>query len=174
MNECMTTPAEELSGASFQCHRIPPHRILVVDDDPHICHFSVRLLVRQGYEVNVAADGAAGWDALQAASYDLLITDNDMPNMSGIELIKQVRATRMTLPVIMATGTLPQAEFIQNHSRQPAVVLLKPYAITEFLEAVKEVLRVTAAARELAVPSLAWQTRPPAGDSPWSRGLAAS
>lgn len=172
MNERMTLPAEELPAAPVQPPRIPPHRILVVDDDPHICQFTIRLLTRQGYEVNAAADGAAGWAALQDSRFDLLITDNDMPNMSGMDLIRQVRATRMALPVIMATGTLPQAEFIRNQSRQPAAVLLKPYAITEFLETVKLVLRATDVTRELAAPSLDWQNRAPAVEPPRARGGA--
>lgn len=150
-----------MPDGSLHCQRNPPHRILVVDDDPHICQFSTRLLMRQGYEVNAVADGAAGWEALKAARYDLLITDNDMPKLSGVELIKQVRATRMALPVIMATGTLPKAEFIQNPSLQPAAVLLKPYAVLDFLQTVREVLRLNDA-RQPAAPALDWQSRPPA------------
>src|SRR5580658_2130632 len=67
-----------------------PHRILVVDDDGDTRQLSIDILVGCGYEVEAAKDGAAGWDALQAKSYDLVITDNLMPKMTGIEMLEKV------------------------------------------------------------------------------------
>ena len=61
-----------------------PHRILVVDDDPYICHLSAEVLIPHGYEVNAVEDHIAGWTALQSDPYDLLITDLDMPGLSGL------------------------------------------------------------------------------------------
>jgi two-component system sensor histidine kinase/response regulator len=61
--------------------------------------------------VDAASDGAAGWKALQAERYDLLITDNLMPKVTGIELIKKLQTAGMRLPVIIATAVLPAGEF---------------------------------------------------------------
>jgi CheY-like chemotaxis protein len=63
----------------------PPYRILVVDDEDNARNLNTRLLVRAGYKVVGAVDGAAAWGAIQAQHFDLLITDNAMPKVSGID-----------------------------------------------------------------------------------------
>ncbi|MBE0544257.1 MAG: response regulator, partial [Verrucomicrobia bacterium] len=81
------------------------HRILVVDDDDSIRQLNTAVLTRAGYTVDAAEDGVVAWHALNAESYDLLITDNNMPALTGIELLQKMRAARMCLPVIVASGT---------------------------------------------------------------------
>jgi CheY-like chemotaxis protein len=112
-----------------------------MEDDISIRKSSTRALIRHGYEVDAAEDGAAGWEALNADGYDLMITDNTMPKMSGVELIRKLRSARVTLPVIMATGTLPTEEFTRSPWLQPAATLLKPYTAAEMVRTVKRVLR---------------------------------
>ena len=68
---------------------LPVQRILVVDDDRMICQLNSDVLSAHGYIVDVAEDGADAWDALQFNTYDLMITDNSMPNLSGVELLKK-------------------------------------------------------------------------------------
>ena len=119
----------------------PLHRILVVDDDISLRHLSTELLNHSGYEVDAAEDGAAAWEALGANRYDLMITDNKMPNLTGIELLKKLYAMHMDLPVIMASGTMPDEDFIQFPWLQPAGKLLKPYSVKELLGTVERVLR---------------------------------
>jgi DNA-binding response OmpR family regulator len=118
-------------------------RILVVDDDVSIRTLNTKVLERFGYQVDAVEDGSAAWQALNTDIYDLMITDNRMPRVSGIELLKKLRASRMTLPVIMATGTLPTEEFARYPWLQPDATLLKPYTIEELVVVVKEVLRTT-------------------------------
>lgn len=65
------------------------------------------MLLRAGYEVDSAEDGSVAWDTLNACSYDLLINDNNMPNLTGLELLRKVRDHHIALPVIMASGTIP-------------------------------------------------------------------
>src|ERR1700728_686053 len=86
----------------------PPCRILLVDDDSHLLELNAVALIRFGYDVDTAEDGAAAWQALHDIniSYDLLITDNKMPKVTGLELIKKMRSEEMTLPVILASGTI--------------------------------------------------------------------
>ena len=119
-------------------------RILVVEDDIDIRHLNAEVLMDSGYHVDVAEDGAVAWDALQLNHYDLLITDNAMPKVTGIELLQKLHAARMMLPVIMATGTLPEEEYTQSIWFHPAAMLLKPYTLADFLRTVKEVLHGTA------------------------------
>ena len=126
--------------------RIPGHssqRILVVDDDAAIRQLNSRVLSRSGYLVDAAENGAAGWDALHGNNFDLLITDHDMPKLSGLELVKKVRSARMTLPVILATGTLPKEDLERHPWLQVAATLLKPFSPQQLLKTVQEVLRAS-------------------------------
>jgi DNA-binding response OmpR family regulator len=128
------------AGAAVPSPTNASHRILVVDDDPYICHLSAEVLIRQGYEVNAAADGAAAWEALNDNRYDLLITDHNMPGLTGVELVKKLRSARMVLPVILVSGKLLTEELAQTPSLQLTAVLPKPFSIGELLETVKKVL----------------------------------
>jgi two-component system, cell cycle sensor histidine kinase and response regulator CckA len=87
------------------------HLILVVDDDVSVRQLTTELLTRAGFVVDGASDGAEGWEALQAKHYDLVITDNFMQKVTGIEMVKKIHAGNMNLPVIMATAIFPQEEF---------------------------------------------------------------
>ena len=119
-------------------------RILVVEDDIDIRHLNAEVLMDSGYHVDVAEDGEVAWDALQLNHYDLLITDNAMPKVTGIELLQKLHAARMLLPVIMATGVVPEEVYTQSIWFHPAATLLKPYTLADFLRTVKDVLHGTA------------------------------
>ena len=133
--------AGEPAGALLPCEASPPRRILVVDDEADIRRINAMVLHRAGYHVDTAEDGAFAWEALGASRYDLMITDNNMPNLTGMELLKKLYAMRMALPFIMATGKMPEEEFAQYPWLQPAATLLKPYTVEELLGAVKKALR---------------------------------
>jgi two-component system sensor histidine kinase and response regulator WspE len=79
-----------------------PH-ILVVDDSHTVREMERRLLVRSGYAVSTAQNGQEAWNLLRLHDYDLLISDVDMPQMNGIELITRVRANPRLgrIPVII-------------------------------------------------------------------------
>jgi two-component system, chemotaxis family, sensor histidine kinase and response regulator WspE len=79
--------------------------VLVVDDSMTVRAMEKKLLQNRGYKVDVAVDGAEGWNAVRMNTYDLVITDVDMPRMSGIELIGKMRAHEATqnLPVIVVS-----------------------------------------------------------------------
>lgn len=113
------------------------------------------VLHRAGYYVDTAEDGAFALELLGASRYNLMITDNNMPNLGGMDLFKKLYDTRMTLPFIMATGKIPEQEFIQCHWLQPAATLLKPYTVEELLGVVEAVLRTVDAA-EVKTPPPGW------------------
>ncbi len=110
------------------------------------------MLLRSGYRVDAAEDGEAGWEALQVHQYDLLITDNNMPNLCGIELVKMLHSACMTLPVIMASGAIPTEEMNRHPGLQLAATLLKPFTPDELLGTVKKVLRAIDICRERIEP----------------------
>ena len=142
MEANLVSTACEPPGAPRQCPSVPTHRILVVEDDDEIRRLNTEVLIRQGYQVDAAGDGAVAWDALQHNAYDLLVTDNAMPNVTGIELLMKLHGARLAVPVIMATGTLPEAAFTRYPWLQPAATVLKPYTGAELVGAVSRVLNV--------------------------------
>jgi two-component system chemotaxis response regulator CheY len=118
----------------------PTRRILVADDKPLILHLFTLVLNDAGYEVDPAEDGAVAWDMLQLKRYDLLITDNEMPNVSGIELLRKLHNASMILPVIMVSGTMPTEEFARQPWLKPAACLLKPFVLAELLATITKIL----------------------------------
>jgi DNA-binding response OmpR family regulator len=112
----------------------------VVDDDVQIRDFSAWVLTAYGYRADTAADSADAWKALRARSYDLLIADHNMPKVTGIELVRALRSERMTLPVVLMSGNLPEEALVQNSSLQLAGTLLKPFAMEELVRTVTKVL----------------------------------
>ena len=124
----------------------------MVDDDKSIRELTTELLTRSGFEVDVAADGAAGWEALQVKRYDLLITDNFMPKVTGIEMVQKLHATGMQLPVIMATALFPQEQFISHPWLETIPTLIKPFESDELLSTVIKVLSASDGNREQIAP----------------------
>ena len=119
-------------------------RILVVEDERDLRQITAEGLTDAGYQVDVAEDGATAWTALQLSQYDLLITNQFLPKLSGVELLQKVHAAHMALPVIMVTGFLPTWEFALHPCLQAVKMLLKPYSFGKLLGMVKIVLSKTA------------------------------
>jgi DNA-binding response OmpR family regulator len=147
MNTLLEPPAEKVAGAASQNYANPTHRILLVDDDIYARELNAGILIRFGYNVDTAEDGAAAWKALNDHAYDLLITDNRMPRVTGLELIKKLRSVDMTLPVILASGTVPMEELKRNPWMNLDATLPKPFTLAELLDTVTKVLRATEDAR---------------------------
>jgi CheY-like chemotaxis protein len=130
----------EITMALTQEETQSPHRVLVVDDNSDVRQLTVDVLAGSGYDVDAAQDGAAGWEAIQARGYDLIITDNQMPRMTGIEMIEKLRSACIISRVIMATGHLPVFEFARKPWLKPDAALQRPFSNDELLATVKKVL----------------------------------
>jgi two-component system sensor histidine kinase and response regulator WspE len=104
MDDLIQTAAgsSDLIFPSSQNGSLAPH-ILVVDDSHTVREMERRLLVRSGYTVATAQNGREAWNLLRLKEYDLLISDVDMPQMNGIELVTRVRGNpRLArMPVII-------------------------------------------------------------------------
>lgn len=79
-------------------------RLLIVEDEPEMLSFLRRFFVRKGYAVTAVASGEEAWSALSETEYDLVISDLALGGMSGIELLKKIRAIDADLPFIIITG----------------------------------------------------------------------
>jgi len=132
--------AQQPATALTRGQEKPLPRILVVDDEQTSRQLQVDLLTASGYQVEAACDGAAGWEALRSHDFDLIITDNHMPKMTGLELMENLHLSRMTIPVIMATGRLPTEEVARKPWLKPEALLQKPFANRDLLETIRNVL----------------------------------
>ena len=133
---------KDLAGVSPNWRIDLHHRILVADDDHWICSFNAELLVQHGFYVDTAKNGAIAWAAVQRNKnkYDLLITDNKMPKLSGLELVRKIHNACIPLPAIMASGAVPTDELDRNQWFNIEAVLHKPYTAERLLETVRNVL----------------------------------
>lgn len=133
----LACPPTDVGGSS---PTRPVRRILVVDDDSDIRKLVSVVLKQSGYEVETAADGLAAWEALNTECYDLLLTDQNMPRMTGVELIKKLRAVLNLMPVILVSGMMPTEEMSKHPWLQIEAVMFKPYGGDELLATVNEIL----------------------------------
>ena len=167
MKDHKTSRAGQPARAQSRSRAAHSNHILLVDDDIDIRLLGTDLLFHSGYQVDTAEDGESGWEALQAKNYDLLITDNKMPKVSGLELVKKLRSAHMALPVILASGAMPE-ELNRLPWLQLAATLWKPFTPDELLGTVKKVLRATDSAGEQIAPLPLWRSQPLA-DALWRR-----
>ena len=151
MNTNEPLPGEESANA----HR----RILVIDDDHDIRQLSFDVLTGAGYCVEMVDDGVAGWKLIQAARYDLVITDHKLLRMTGLEMIERMRAAAVTIPVIIATRYLPMQEFARKGWLKPVIMLQRPFANDVLLAAVEKILR-PASPHVAATPFVAAKREP--------------
>jgi len=127
-------------------------RILLVDDDLYVRKLNAGVLIRSGYIVETADDGADAWRALNEQIYDLVITDNKMPRVTGLELIKKLRSVDRKMPVILASGMVQDEELNPDPELRLDASLLKPFTIAELLATVKKVLAKTLGATHGSPP----------------------
>jgi CheY-like chemotaxis protein len=116
--------------------------VLVVDDEPAVRHLAQSALRAMGYEVIVAAGGREALRAVYAESSSpaLLVTDIDMPGMTGIELAARLTAERPTVRVIFMTGDAEIADRARDRAGFVSAVLLKPFTSGELREVVRDAI----------------------------------
>ena len=115
--------------------------ILVVDDDIFIRKTVEERLNTEGYRVTTAEDGKAGWEKLLENTYQLIITDINMPNINGIELLYRVLATKIKVPAVVMSGELNKAMETLIKTTGANAFLRKPFSAKELLDAVKSSLK---------------------------------
>lgn len=115
-------------------------RILLVDDDDALRAVLRRALERAGYMVFEAFDGRAALRVIAEGPVALVITDLVMPDMEGLELIRSLRCSHPTLPVIVISGgTRPGMEDYLPVAKLLGVasILTKPFELPQFIDAVR-------------------------------------
>jgi CheY-like chemotaxis protein len=123
-------------------------RILVVDDRNELLHLMRRVLEDEQYQVSILQEGKDAFATVRSMLPDLLILDLKLGNMSGLDVLKQIKddATTADIPVIVYTAAVLEAEevsrSIESHPEfyNDVHLLRKPFELTALLDKVEELL----------------------------------
>jgi len=117
-------------------------RVLIVDDESHIVRVLSLILTRQGYEVQVADNGLTAWDLAVQTPPDLVIADQQMPGLTGIELATRLKAQTQTENVPVMIVTARQLHPNPDDARETNVteILPKPFSPKRLIAHVVELI----------------------------------
>jgi CheY-like chemotaxis protein len=117
-------------------------KVLVVDDEVHIVHVVAIKLRNNGYEVISAENGREAFEMACEEKPDIIVTDYQMPVMTGLELVEKLRLNEETrdIPVIMLTARSFAIEDKQKEDLRIADFLTKPFSPKELLRSIEDIL----------------------------------
>jgi PAS domain S-box-containing protein len=105
-----------------------PARILVVDDEMGIREGCKRALIKEGYAIDLAEDGLAGLQKVQASAYDLILVDLVMPGIGGLDLIRKIHNIDPEIIIVVITGYATIETAVESTKRGAYDYLPKPFA----------------------------------------------
>jgi two-component system, OmpR family, response regulator MprA len=120
---------------------IPGARILVVDDDAAICQLHAAILDFEGYQVEMADDGADALDQLATGRFDLVFTDREMPILDGERMIFALRSAGSRIPVVLISGSLAEYPLSAWMASEVFAALPKPVPAAEVLATIFAALK---------------------------------
>lgn len=117
-------------------------KVVVADDEPHIRHVIALKMQKGGFEVHVAADGEEALDLVLQEKPDLLITDYQMPIMSGVELCQELRKNSATagIPILMLTARGFDLSEAERDACGIMQLMSKPFSPAEVLQRAQELI----------------------------------
>jgi DNA-binding response OmpR family regulator len=120
---------------------MPQGRILVIEDDAAIRRGIVDALTFEGYQVRSSGDGPAGQDLAMGSDCDLVLLDLVLPGRDGLDILREVRISRPTLPVIVLTARGDEGDRVRGLRLGADDYVVKPFSVRELLARVEAVLR---------------------------------
>ena len=118
-------------------------RLLIVEDDRKLADFVARGLRAEGFAVDLVADGREGQRHIDSYQYDLLVLDLMLPLLSGTELLRIVRRSNPSLPVLVLTARDATEDKVKHFEAGADDYLTKPFDFAELVVRVKALLRRT-------------------------------
>ena len=116
-------------------------KILIAEDDPHMLRLLAMWLTRNGHQVTEAVDGQAAQEVLIAANMDLLVTDFNMPRMTGAELVSWVRAQKSaSMPIVMLSSRCDQSDISAELKPLNVRVHPKPFSPSRLVVEIEQLL----------------------------------
>jgi len=115
--------------------------ILIIEDDQRVSELIKRGLEEQGYEATLAYDGELGKKMALQNDYDLIITDIVLPKIDGLELCKEVRAAKPSVPIIMLTALGTTDDKIEGFDAGADDYLVKPFDFRELYVRIRTLLK---------------------------------
>lgn len=114
-------------------------RVLAVDDEPEVAALLARALARFGLAAVVHSSSLAALEAFRAGPecFDLVITDNTMPSLTGLELAASIRALRPDIPILLVSGVTRRQ---RGGSSDVSSLLPKPFSVLQFRRAIEALL----------------------------------
>jgi two-component system, OmpR family, response regulator MprA len=134
-------------------------RVLLVDDDERIAASVRRALVYDGYDVEVAADGATALARAAQTTPDLVILDVMLPGLDGLEVCRRLRIERGGVPILMLTARDATADRVRGLDSGADDYLVKPFAYEELLARVRALLRRHNTSDQLSCADLVLDSR---------------
>lgn len=116
-------------------------RILVVEDDATVARMVRERLESDGYQVDLAADGASAGNMLFDSAYNVTILDLNIPSVDGVELLRQVRARDRFLPILVLTGRTHLEDRVEALDLGADDYLMKPFEYGELEARIRALLR---------------------------------
>lgn len=116
-------------------------RILLVDDDEVLTQTLANQLIAQRYAVDVATDGEVGWDYAQAAAYDLIVLDINLPKLDGIRLCQRLRQHQYHKPILLLTAKGHSSDKVIGLDAGADDYVVKPCTIEELCARIRALLR---------------------------------
>jgi len=120
---------------------MPGHKILVIEDDAAIRRGIVDVLQFDGFDTFEAADGDIGLEKAVRVGCDLVLLDLVLPGADGLSILREIRATRPTLPVIILTALGAEEDRVRGLRLGADDYVVKPFSVRELLARVRAVLR---------------------------------
>ncbi len=121
--------------------------VLVVDDDPEMRELVLDVLRSEGYEVTVAQDGAEAVQAIRGRTFDVVLTDKNLPGPSGLELLPELRRACPGARIVMMTAYGDVPSYVEAFEKGAAEYLFKPFRIEELNAAIQKALMLEAVSR---------------------------
>lgn len=135
-------------GAALAVPRGNGERVLLVDDEPQVANVCARILERFGYRVEAFGDPRVALGRFCAApdEFDVVVTDQTMPHMTGLQLVEQLRARRADIPVVLCTGFSAHVDAAEATRRAIDAFTPKPLGMSSLARSVRRALDGPAAA----------------------------
>jgi DNA-binding response OmpR family regulator len=124
------------------------HKILIVEDEPNMSRGLRDNLEFEGYQVEIAETGIAGLKLMTTKPYDLILLDVMMPEMSGFEVCKRARESRVDVPIILLTAKSEEIDKVLGLELGADDYITKPFSVRELMARIKAALRRGGASTE--------------------------